>query len=139
LSQSAILAPILALVGWTILVLMLIPLRRFKAGKQKRIRMADFEFGESANVPGDVSIPNRNYMNLLEGPVLFYVVCIVCFVAGKADVLFVTLAWLYVAFRMVHSLIHLTYNKVPHRLTAFALSSTMLVSFWIRLVVQLGD
>jgi len=137
--HSNILVPVLALVGWTLIVLMLIPLRRFRAGKQKRIRMSDFEFGESANVPGDVSIPNRNYMNLLEGPVLFYVVCVVCFVAGKVDAPFVTLAWLYVACRIVHSLIHLTYNKVQHRLTAFAASSAVLVTFWIRLAAQIGQ
>ena len=39
----------------------------------------------SDNVPGDVSIPNRAMMNLLELPVLFYVVCLMFFVANRVD------------------------------------------------------
>ena len=34
---------------------------------------ADFRLGESANVPENIKLVNRNYMNLLELPVLFYV------------------------------------------------------------------
>jgi hypothetical protein len=40
----------------------------------------DFKFGESARVPGNVSVPNRNLMNLLELPVLFYVACLTLYV-----------------------------------------------------------
>jgi hypothetical protein len=36
-------------------------------------------------VPPAVSIPNRNYMNLLELPMLFYVVCIVLYVTAGAS------------------------------------------------------
>jgi hypothetical protein len=35
----------------------------------------------------------------------------------------VAMAWTYVGLRAVHSLVHLTYNKVFHRLTLFALSN----------------
>src|ERR1700741_2796335 len=47
--------------------------RRFRAVFGGRATRDDFKFGESPAVPGDVSIPNRNFMNLLELPVLFYV------------------------------------------------------------------
>jgi len=40
-------------------------------------------------------------------------------------------AWSFVALRVVHSLIHLTYNRVLHRLSAFALSNAALVSLWV--------
>ena len=42
----------------------------------------DFRYGESARVPGEVSIPNRNYMNLLELPVLFYAICVINYIAS---------------------------------------------------------
>ena len=40
-------------------------------------------------------------------------------------------AWLYVALRLVHSAIHLTYNKVRHRLIPFATSNVVLVVYWV--------
>lgn len=54
-----ILYPMMALVALTFAVLLLIPYRRFKAGREGR-------------VTAEVSLPNRNLINLLEMPVLFY-------------------------------------------------------------------
>ncbi len=45
------------------------------------------------------------------------------------------LAWAYVARRALHSLIHLTYNNVFHRLAAFAAGNVVLLVIWIRLVL----
>ena len=112
------------------MVLGLIPLRRFRAGAAGQIVSDDFRFGESAAVPGHVSIPNRNYMNLLELPMLFYVGSLMFFVAGKVDAVVLGVAWAYVALRIVHSAIHLTYNKVMHRLIPFAVSYLVLMAYW---------
>ena len=127
----AILYPVFALAGWTALVLVLIPIARIRAVRQREIKGTDFKYGESAAVPGHVSIPNRNYMNLLELPVLFYVVCLMIFVTGGASPAMVALAWAFVALRLVHSLIHLTYNHVLHRLAAFAASNAVLIGLWV--------
>ncbi len=91
----------------------------------------DFKFGESKSVPSDVSIPNRNYMNLLEVPVLFYVVCLLLYAIAGSSSVAVVLAWSYVVLRVVHSSIHLTYNNVIHRLTAFGVSNGVLVALWV--------
>jgi hypothetical protein len=90
--QDAIFKPMGALALLTFLVLTLIPFRRFRAGFAGRIVPDDFKFGESGNVPGDVSIPTRAYMNLLEMPVLFYVICLMLFVAARVDQTFLYLA-----------------------------------------------
>ena len=82
----------------------------------------DFLLGESARVPAGVTRPNRNYMNLLEAPLLFYAVCLICFATTPHDRVMVMLAWLYVGLRLVHSVIHVTYNNVFHRLSAFGAS-----------------
>jgi hypothetical protein len=129
--DPAILCPVFALAAWTGLVLLLILLFRVRAGVKREIRTDDFRFGESADVPPHVSIPNRNYMNLLELPVLFYVVCLMLYVSAGASPIAIRLAWAYVVFRVVHSLIHLTYNRVFHRLAAFALSNAALIALWI--------
>lgn len=130
MSQDTIFLPMGALAFLTFLALALIPFHRFRAGRQGRATVDDFKFGESANVPGDVSIPNRNYMNLLEIPVLFYVASLMYFLAGKVDQTVMNIAWAYVALRVVHSAIHLTYNNVMHRLTAFAISNFVLMAYW---------
>ena len=129
--------PMLALAAWTFLVLMLIPLVRVRAARRKQIVPDDFKLGESASVPQYVRIPNRNYMNLLELPLLFYVVCLLLYVTAGVSSLAVDLAWAYVALRVVHSLIHLSYNRVLHRLAAFALSNVALVTLWVLAAVHL--
>jgi len=73
MDQQQIFLPMGALAFLTFFVLVQIPIRRFAAARKRLVKAADFRFGESGAVPGAVSIPNRNYMNLLELPVLFYV------------------------------------------------------------------
>lgn len=125
-----------ALVFLTFLVLVQIPLRRFRAAFAGRVKAHDFKYGESAQVPGDVSIPNRNYMNLLELPVLFYVLCTVLLVTGKVTAIELGLAWAYVVLRAIHSLVHLTYHNIWHRLIAFVASNIVLAGMWVLFFVR---
>ena len=129
--NPAILYPMFALAAWTLFVLLLIPLVRSRAALRREIVVDDFRYGESPNVPGAVSIPNRNYMNLLELPMLFYIVCLVLYVTGAASSLAIAIGWAFVAFRIVHSVIHLTYNRVLHRLAAFSAANVALVFLWV--------
>ncbi|HWV91063.1 MAG TPA: MAPEG family protein, partial [Burkholderiales bacterium] len=86
-------------------------------------------------VPSEARLPSRNFVNLLEMPVLFYVACVILYVIGAVDATGLALAWAYVACRALHSLIHLTYNNVFHRLAAFAAGYVVLLAIWIRLVL----
>ena len=133
MNQALILYPLVALVGWTLLVLPLIGFRRLTS----RLHPKEFALGESAAVPARVSLPNRNFMNLLEVPVLFYMVCIVYFLTASATPAVVNLAWAFVALRVGHTLVHLIYNNVLHRLAFFALGNFVLVAMWIMLVLRL--
>lgn len=135
--MSAIFYPMGALVGLTFAVLLLIPYARFRAAFRGEVKAKDFRYGESANVPGVVSLPNRNLMNLLELPILFYVVCIAFYVTRTVDDAAIVLAWLYVALRGAHSFVHLSYNNVFHRLAVYAASNVVLVVLWIRFLVAL--
>lgn len=136
MSSPGILIPLLALVGWTLLVLLVIPFRRIRAGLSGRVAVDDFRFGESVRVPPDVSIPNRAYMNLLEAPVLFYAVGLICHLTAQTDAIAMGLAWSYVGLRVLHSLIHLSYNHVVHRLVAFAASNVILTVLWAKLMLS---
>ena len=128
MNQAVIFWPVLALIVWTFLILVQVPIRRFRAAFAGRVVASDFRLGESANVPADVALPNRVFMNLVEVPALFYVVCIVCFVTANVNVLLLTLAWLYVALRIVHSIVYLTYNHVVHRFAVFAASNLLVLA-----------
>jgi len=130
LAQESIFLPVIALAALTFTVLGFIPLRRFRAVFARQVTPDDFALGESANVPGHVALANRNFMNLLELPVLFYVVCGALFVTSQVDSLALTLAWVYVGIRAAHSLVHVTYNKVIHRLTLYAVSNFVLMALW---------
>lgn len=135
--SADILYPMFGLVALTFIVLLQIPITRFRAGFAGKVTASDFRLGESADVPDSVRLPNRNYMNLLELPVLFYVACLALYVSDRADAVVVALAWAYVGLRALHSLIHLTYNHVIHRLSAFALSNFVLAALWIRFFLSL--
>jgi hypothetical protein len=134
----AIFYPVLALALWTLLVLLLVPLVRIRAVRLRHITPGDFRYGESDAVPPWVRLPNRNYMNLLELPVLFYVVCVVAFVTGSVSPLTVSLAWAFVGLRVLHSVVHLTYNNVLHRLGAMALSSVALAVLLVHTALALS-
>ena len=131
MSQNAIFWPMGALALLTFTVLSLIPLRRVGAVRAGNARRADFAYGESANVPGFVVLANRNYMNLLEMPVLFYVICLMLYVSARVDVVALSLAWVYVGLRTVHSLVHVSYNNVMHRLALFAASNFAVIGIWV--------
>jgi hypothetical protein len=130
MSDISIFAPMAALIALTFVVLTLIPIKRFRAGFAGETTGEDYRFGESARVPGHVSIPNRNYMNLLELPMLFYVLCLSLYVTHSVTALEVDLAWAYVALRAAHSAVHLTLNHIYARLTIFATSNVVLGVAW---------
>lgn len=130
MTQNSIFEPMAVLAFWTFAVLLLIPFQRFRAAFAGKLSAEDFKYGESGNVSGDVSIPNRAMMNLLELPVLFYVVCLMFYVSNRVDVVVIEVCWTYVAFRVAQTLIHLSYNNVLHRLTMFAVSNFILISLW---------
>ena len=138
MKPESIFAPVSALAIWTAIVVFLTGFVRIRAVRQGRAPRGAFRLGEAPGVPADVTVVNRNLMNLLEMPVLFYVVCIAFYVTRHVDHGLVTLAWLFVALRVLHSLIHLTTNRVLHRLTAFALSNVVLAVLWLRLFIALA-
>lgn len=133
--QASILQPVMALALWTLLVLMLVPIRRLKAIFSGELSPKDFKLGESDRVSDYVSLPNKNIINLTQMPILFYVVCILAFITQQAGTWFLALAWAYVVTRVLHSIVHITYNNVLHRFLVFACSNFLLVALWIMLLL----
>jgi len=73
-------------------------------------------------IPSEVRRVADNYNHLFEAPTLFYAIVLAIVLLGLADALFAWLAWGYVGFRVLHSLVQATVNKVAVRFILFALS-----------------
>jgi hypothetical protein len=129
--QTTIFGPMTALALLTLGVLGYTGYKRFSAGFAGRVKGSDFRYGETANVPPDVAVANRNLMNLLEMPVLFYAVCLALYATGHVTSVTLCLAWLYVASRAVHTAIHLAYNRILYRFAPYALSNVVLLGLWL--------
>lgn len=133
-----ILYPMIVLAFWTIAILLIVlPLARGRAVASGKVTIDDFKYGESAQLPPNASLPNRNLINLLEMPVLFYVVCLLLFVTGGGSYLGSVVAWVYVGLRIAHSLVHLTYNNVVHRTFVFGASNLALLTLWVLAALHL--
>jgi hypothetical protein len=78
----------------------------------------------------------RHFTNLFEAPVLFYVACILGLVLPVQSTAFVILAWLYVAARSAHAIIHLGKNDVLKRMRAYAFGWLMLICMWLMILVK---
>jgi hypothetical protein len=137
MTQKLIFFPMLVLVALTFAIMLLMAYRRWSAGFAGRLKRGEFKVGESADVPVDVRLPGRNFINLFEMPVLFYVLCLALYVTHSVTHALLVLAWIYVALRIVHSLIHVSYNKIMHRFSIYAISSSVLFAMWIIFAIRL--
>ncbi|HEX8621777.1 MAG TPA: MAPEG family protein [Allosphingosinicella sp.] len=139
---SPILAPVVALVGWTLIVMIWMMVSRFAAMKRKGISLKGRVGGRGGAqlegvVEDDVMWKAHNYMHLLEQPTLFYAIALVLAIGHAGGGYSEWLAWAYVLFRIVHSLVQATINVVAYRFLLFALSSLALVGLVIQAVRML--
>ena len=77
-------------------------------------------------IPEEISYPAYNLKNLFELPVVFYALCLYLYATGSVDSVYVTAAWIFLAFRIVHSLIHCTRNIVKLRFLSYAVAAAAL-------------
>lgn len=133
-ADTAILIPMLCLIGLTFFTLWLMYFTRIGHMRRNRIsaqRLQDRNAAREALVP--VAAPSDHFNNLLELPPLFYCAVILIWLLNLTDDLYLIMAWLFVVLRLVHSLIHLSYNRVMHRFIAFSTGALVLTLLWLRL------
>jgi hypothetical protein len=108
---------------------------------EMRTRGIDPQEVSTARKATDVLVRTQasdNFRNLFEVPVLFYVLCIALALNGGSTPGFVAGAWAYVGLRALHSLIHVSYNRVVHRFLAYVASTLLLFGMWIGFVARLA-
>lgn len=131
MKQEWIFYPVFFLVALTFFVFLKIPLEWYKKMLLWETKIDDFKLWVWP------LISNRNYMNLLEMPILFYLVITLIFITKQVDILNLSLAGIYVFLRYIHTIIHLTSNKVYLRATVFGLSNMVLFIIWIKFALNI--
>jgi hypothetical protein len=130
--HSPILAPIVALVAWTLVMQIWMYATRFPAMKRKGIEIKGRRGGKGTQLDGvledHVQWKAHNYNHLLEQPTLFYAIALTLALLGGGAGWNLYLAWAYVGLRVLHSLIQATTNVVRWRFLVFSLSSLALLA-----------
>jgi hypothetical protein len=141
MSVTAVLSPLFVQVALTFVLLLWMAGVNRQAVLRNEVKWQDIALRE-ANWPArNLQIRNA-FHNQLETPVLFYVLTILAWLTRRADWLFVIMAWVYVALRLVHACIHVTDNYVPRRgavfLAGVIVPALMWAIFMIRILLGIG-
>jgi hypothetical protein len=78
-------------------------------------------------------------VNLFELPVIFYACVLALYVLRQADHIHVICAYGFLLFRVLHSLIHCTYNNIMQRFAVYAIASFFLWVMVVRLALGIFD
>ena len=141
MEHSPILAPVVALVAWTLVVMVWMMIARRRAFGQMGVTLGNIPRGSrGANLdgkaPDEAQWPSHNYNHLMEQPTIFYAIALTLALMGMGDGINLWLAWGYVGLRIVHSLIQATVNIVAFRFTAFALASLCLLGLTVHAAAE---
>ena len=118
-------------------VLILLGLSRFKAARAKKLDAHFYKLYRGDGEPDEIRQISRNFQNLCEAPVLFYVAVLAALALNIQSMLMLYLAWAYVILRCVHSYIHCTSNRVKLRFRTYILSFVVLIVIWLSLLINL--
>ncbi len=137
--QAQILAPAAVLVLWSIVMLLWMAGTRLPAISKSGGGLSEAKAGGRGQdlegvIPDKVNWKAHNYAHLMEQPTIFYPTVIILAIMG-AGAIDVTLAWVYVALRIVHSIWQATVNKVSVRFLIFVLSTIALAVLAVRAVM----
>jgi hypothetical protein len=86
---------------------------------------------QMATLPPRVRWKADNYNHLMEQPTVFYAVALALGVIGEGGGTNATLAWVYVALRVVHTFVQTLVNKIEVRFGVFVLSSLVLIALTV--------
>jgi hypothetical protein len=136
-SPNAILYPVFAMFLLVAIVLLRMRRLRFAAVRSGEVSIKYYRSYQEGDEPEALRVVSRHFVNLFEMPVLFYVGVIMVYITHNVSTWLVTLAWLYVALRYVHSYVHLGSNDVRVRVTVYFASAFVLFLLWANLFVRL--
>ncbi len=122
MNNELILQPMLGMMLLTAIVWFVMYARRIPAMKKARVPVQTYTTPDKTAelLPEAVNNPANNLKNLFELPVLFYGLCLFLYVTDSVDTGLVITAWLFFAFRVMHSFVQCTSNIVMLRFYLYA-------------------
>src|ERR1041385_3243225 len=137
--SSPLLGPVVALVAWSLIMLVWMYVARVRAVRQAGISPKGKRGtrGLDGIIPDEANWKAHNYTHLMEQPTIFYAIVFALVLMGFDHPINVYLAWAYVVLRIVHSLIQATVNIVTIRFAVFALSSLCLIGLTMHAAIFL--
>ena len=132
MTYSPILAPVVALVDWTLLVMLWMVVTRFGEFRRLGVNFGNIPPGSrgvdlEGRADPKAQWKSHNYSHLMEQPTIFYAVALALALMDFGGGINYYLAWGYVGFRIVHSLVQGTINVVAIRFILFFLASLCLI------------
>jgi hypothetical protein len=136
MNQAVIFQPFVATMLLTVVVWFYMYGRRlpfiFSSGLDPK-RMTPLELAQRS--PPSVSNPSDNLKNLFELPTLFYAVVLYLFATQQVDRGYVLAAWGFFLFRVLHSIVHCTFNSIPLRFALYVISAATLWFMVVRAAI----
>lgn len=133
MDQKTIFAPFFSMILWTLVVWIYMYARRIAFIQKRNLKLERLTPIELSRIsPPAVSNPSDNLKNLFEIPTLFYALVLYLYITNQIDAVYVTASWIFVAFRVFHSTVHCTINKVLLRFALYCLSTLALWFMVIR-------
>ena len=136
MEYSPLLAPVVALVAWTLVVMLWMLVARAREFRRLGVNFSNIPAGSrgvdlEGRAEPRAQWKSHNYNHLMEQPTIFYAIVITMALMGMDEPINVWLAWGYVAFRVIHSLIQGTVNIVRFRLPLFMLATLCLLGLTV--------
>lgn len=133
MNQATIFLPMLCQILLTLIVWIWMYVTRVRDIRNGQLDVQRLDTVQSAARVLTHTTPAENFSNLFELPVLFYCACLTLYALKLVNTDYLVLAVGFVVLRVVHSLIHCSYNRVMHRFSAYLLSSLLLWAMWLML------
>jgi hypothetical protein len=131
--HSPILAPVVALVAWSMVMWAWMYATRLPAIFRARMKLDPYApRNEQMNqLPAEVRWKADNYNHLMEQPTVFYAIALALALLGEGAGVNLVLAWAYVALRVVHSFVQALINKIELRFFLFVASSLVVIALTV--------
>lgn len=126
--------PALAMIFWIFVVGVIMAMRRKEAFTSGAVKPADVCISNE-RYPTPARLAAANFSNQFESPVLFFVLLLIAMHVGATSYVMAALAWLFVATRVVHTLIHIGPNKLPVRGAVYGVGFLALIGLWIGVLI----
>ncbi|WP_075178386.1 MAPEG family protein [Neptunomonas phycophila] len=134
----SIIYPMFALVVVTFVVGLSMGAARLISVKKGQVNPKYYKLLTGYEAPENIIKLSNNFSNLLEVPILFYILGVLLVALDISNSVILILAWCFVALRIVHSVIHITYNHPKHRFYAFLTSSLIVLAMWVKLIILIS-